>query len=290
MSEPSTARSGGLGGSRRTPRMSNDAVKTAMLDAAQKLVEEAEGLTVSLDHLSYEEVIGRAGAYRIWPYKEGFHVDLLCALAGPSWQGTAAFDEETIKRATKIVTGNIDRLHTPEGRRQVLREAVRVAALQNYSKVIGSAQWRTYVAITATLLSSVDGEVKDKVLSALREAEESFIDKMSVFYDDMLLLLGLRLREPFDSSDLLAALGAAVVEGMALRNVSVPELVSRTFQLPGLDGPAEWSLPAVGFMAILDDLVEPQPAYSVETAFAEYQERLDKREEKARKRSAEEST
>ena len=77
---------------------------------------------------------------------------------------------------------------------------------------------------------------------------------------------------------------------MALRNVSVPELVSRTFQLPGLDGPAEWSLPAVGFMAILDDLVEPQPAYSVETAFAEYQERLDKREEKARKRSAEEST
>src|SRR5689334_20987803 len=109
----------------RRARLTNDQVARRMLDAAQSLVEET-GLTVSLEHLSFEEVIQRArvsrsAAYRLWPYKDEFFVDLLCDLAGPSWQGTAAFDKETILLVEELVTKNFDRVATAEGRRWLIR-------------------------------------------------------------------------------------------------------------------------------------------------------------------------
>jgi AcrR family transcriptional regulator len=62
---------------------------------------------VSVDHLALDEVIKEAGVartsvYREWRTKDEFYLDLLCDMAGPSWQGTAAFDEETIKLARGI--------------------------------------------------------------------------------------------------------------------------------------------------------------------------------------------
>lgn len=249
-----------------------------MIDAGQELVAEADGLTVSLEHLSYEDVIARAGvsrtsAYRVWPYKDRFYVDLISALAGPRWQGTAAFDQETQDLARSIVAGSLEQLHSAEGRVRVLDEAIRRAAHQNYEAVIASPHWRTYIAITATLMSTPSGEDKEQVLAALRDAENRFIELMAAFYDDMLLLLGLRPLPPFEDLRLLAATGAAVVEGLALRNVSVPELVNRTFQIDD----EEWTLPAIGFRGILSQLVEPVEVYDPEAALAEYLRREEKR-------------
>ena len=56
-----------------------------MLHTATGLID-ASGLTVSLDHISFEEVIQQAGvsrsaAYRRWPYKDLFFSDLLKELA-----------------------------------------------------------------------------------------------------------------------------------------------------------------------------------------------------------------
>src|SRR3990167_4729480 len=85
---------------RRRKRQSDAEVREAMLEAAS-LVAEAGGLTVSLEHLSLEDIITRAGVsrsavYRLWPYKDAFFIKLLRDLAGPKWHGTAAFDQETI--------------------------------------------------------------------------------------------------------------------------------------------------------------------------------------------------
>ena len=56
-----------------------------MLRAAVAMVHHA-GLTVSLDHISFEHVIrdadvSRSAAYRRWPYKDLFYGDLIEELA-----------------------------------------------------------------------------------------------------------------------------------------------------------------------------------------------------------------
>lgn len=251
-------------------------LRQKMLDAAQDMLEEVGGLTVSLEHLRLEEVIARAGVarssvYRTWPNRDDFYVDLLCELAGPSWQGTAAFDQKTINLASSIVAERLHLLPTAEGRRQVMRETVRRGAEQNFKAVVASAQWRTYVAITATLLAwPEDNQVRQRVQRSLGAAESKFINMMATFYEDMSIILGFRLREPYTTYTTLAATGAAVVEGLGLRQMIAPEAVNTTFTLPGPEGPEEWTLPALGFMAILDEIVEPDPDYNFNDALAAY--------------------
>ena len=152
-----------------------------MPDAAQRLVERDGGLTVSLEHLGLDKVIREAGVslmtsvYREWTNKDAFYVDLLCDMAGPSWQGTAAFDEKTIQLARDVVAEHFDQLQEGrEGRRQVLKEAVRRAAKQNFDAVVASAQWRTYVALTATVLSqSIEVESRNRVQKRYRPLSAS---------------------------------------------------------------------------------------------------------------------
>ena len=83
---------------RRRRRLSDEETEQRMLQAALAMVNQA-GLTVSLDHISFEDVIRDAGVsrsavYRRWPYKDLFFSDLLRELARGS--------------SPAIVTGNPD--------------------------------------------------------------------------------------------------------------------------------------------------------------------------------------
>ncbi|RBY95408.1 hypothetical protein DQ237_15245 [Blastococcus sp. TF02-8] len=254
-----------------------------MLDAAQRLVDRAGGLTVSLESMTLDQVIKEAGVsrtsvYREWDKKEDFYVDLLCDLAGPSWQGTAAFDEETIRLARSIVAERIEELRTEEGRRRVLRETVRRAARQNFNAVVASSQWRTYVALTATVMSLSDNEARTRVRDALQAAERVFIERMSNFYADMSIMFGFRLKSYINSYETLAAVGASVVEGLGLRQSLTPDIVNRQIMIPGPDGPEEWHLAALGFLGILEQCIEPQPDYNPDDALKDYLKQLASRE------------
>ncbi len=262
-------------------------LRRRMLDAAQRLVEREGGLSVSLEHLTLDKVIKEAGAsrtsvYRIWSNKDEFNLDLLCDLAGPSWQGTAAFDEATIKLARDIVAERMADLVTADGRRRVLLEAIRRAALQNYNAVVKSTQWRTYVALTATVLSmSIEGEGREKVLTALQEAEHVFVRRMARFYEDMAVILGLRLKPHVESYETIAAVGASVVEGLGLRQLLTSSVVNRPLTIEDETGASqEWHLAAVGFLGVFDQLVEPIPEeeYSFPDALSTYLKRLSERE------------
>ena len=73
----------GLG--RRGRRLPDEELRRRMLRAAAAMVHRA-GLTVSLDHISFEDVIrdadvSRSAAYRRWPYKDLFYGDLIEELA-----------------------------------------------------------------------------------------------------------------------------------------------------------------------------------------------------------------
>src|SRR6516164_8119090 len=70
---------------RRGRRLSDQETEQRMLRAAVAMVSRT-GLTVSLDHISFEDIIRDAGVsrsavYRRWPYKDLFFSDLVRQLA-----------------------------------------------------------------------------------------------------------------------------------------------------------------------------------------------------------------
>lgn len=250
----------------RRRRLSLEEVeKLVMAKARELLITETGGLTVSLDHINLEVIIAAAGvprssAHRRWPTKDAFVVDFLCDIAGPNWFGTAAFDRDTISVAIGVVQKGADLLATEEGRVALIREAVRVGAKQNFDAIVASNEWRTYVALTATVISIPDEEVRNRIKSRLREAETTFIERMTTFYAGMSAMLGFRPKAPYTFRHLAAA-GAAIVEGLSLRRIVNLELVTEPLQLPDPDGvgTTEWTLAAAGFLAILESMIEINP-------------------------------
>lgn len=258
--------SGGLTVRRR--RLSDTETRQQMLDAASTALSEA-GLTVSLEHLSYEAVIQRAdvsrsAAYRIWATKEEFFEDLICELAGPKWQGTAAFDQETIDLAIRTVALRAEQLTDPQGRLDALLEACRVGAERNFRALAELPQWRTYVALNATVLSMPNSDLRGRVQARLRDAEAMFLANMADFYRRMAGYLGYRMRPMYEGDFVvLAAVGAAVVEGLGLRRIVSPDLVAMTYRIApfGSSVASDWSVPAIGFTSVLVSMVEPDPDF-----------------------------
>lgn len=264
----SSGPSGRSAASSRRPRLTLEEVEDRVMRTAHELlIGETGGLTVSLEHINLEVIIGAAGvprssAHRRWPTKDDFVVDFLCNLAGPNWFGTAAFDPETIRVAIGVVQQQSELLATEEGRWYLTREAVRVGAKQNFEKIVESVEWRTYVALTATVMSIPDEETRNLIQEKLRASESGFIERMTRFYAGMASVLGFRARPPY-TFEHLAGAGAAIVEGLALRAIVSLDLVRDPLQLQDPDGLAkEWTLAAAGFLAILESIVEPDPHHT----------------------------
>ena len=262
-------------------------LRRRMLDAAQRLVEQDGGLTVSLENLGMDRVIKEAGVsrtsvYREWANKEAFNLDLFCDLAGPSWQGTAAFDDETIELARNMVAENLDELATAEGRERLIRRVIRVAAKRNFDAITASTQWRTYVALTATALTLPEDRSRERVQEALQAAESHFLGNMSRFYDDMATVLGYQLQAHVESWETVAAVGGSIVEGLALRQILVPDVITRPIQMPTADGAEEWHLAAVAFLHLIMGMIEPNPSYDPDSALVDYLKRLAGRERAAK--------
>lgn len=258
-------------------------LRRRMLDAGQRLVSQAGGLRISLEHLSMDGVIKEAGvprasAYREWSSREAFQLDLLCDLAGPSWQGTAAFDEETIRLVRQIVADNLELLSTVDGRRRLLHEVVRQGAHQNFETLTSSPQWLAYVTLTGAVMSIDDDGQKERVLGALRNSEGTFIGRMGDFYEDLSIVFGFRLRRGVPNFRVVAALGAAVVEGLALRRVIAPDVVDTPVMVDGPSHQEAWHLASVGFLAVLEQMIEPVDDYDFATALPKYLNALSDRE------------
>ncbi len=254
----------------RPRSMPDSDLKRRMFDAAAELLEQAGGFSLSLEHLNLETVmrradVSRSAVYRLWPTKDAFNVDLLEELAAPNWMGAAALDEATPRLAAAIVMSDPQALLTASGRRTALLEAVRQAAWQNFDAIITKPAWRFFVVLALTLPSLPEGEHRNRLAHRLRESDRHFTERMAHFYRDMLPQLGLRPKPPFTDSnvyDILAKVGGALVEGLALHHGMDPDLANQRFSGPGGD----WSPPAIGFLAIADALLEPDPHFRASPA------------------------
>ncbi|HEV8554965.1 MAG TPA: hypothetical protein VGR06_01030 [Actinophytocola sp.] len=266
---------------RRRRRLAAADVRERMLAAAREIVSKT-GVTVRVEDLSLEQVIQharvpRSSVYRIWPYKEEFLDDLLCHLAGPDWLGGTVFDEQTIETVTEVVTANRHRLSTAAGRRAVLCETVRLGVLRNLQAVTTSRERQIFTALVVTLDSIRGDRARQRIQTALERTETDLIGRMSEFYRQLCATLGLRPRHAEYTFPHLAAAGAALVEGFALRaritreatgspaeapQWTIQDVVENPLPGPGLDGqPADWSPAAIAFLGLVDTYLEPDPGF-----------------------------
>jgi len=268
----------------RPERVPAEEVRRRMLEAGRELAIEA-GAALTIEHLRVEEIIQRArvprsSAYRMWPYREEYIDDLLCYLAGAgNWfNDRPVFDPETFTVLKQVVEDNRELTGSPEGRRALLREIVRLTVAQNYAALTESGTWRLHMALSATLGSTRSGEARQKIAAALEESQRVSRDSLVAVFGFLAGELGLRMRHPAATIEHMQLAGGLLVQSVALRNVQVraaaggddsgeaalvDTLLNAPLPGPGLHGqPAEWTLAAFAYMGVVDAFIELDPDFT----------------------------
>jgi AcrR family transcriptional regulator len=224
------------------------------------------GLTVSLDTISFEDVIrdadvSRSAVYRRWPFKDLFFSDLVKELAKEALPPGIIDDEYDLLR--RVVAGHPDGLDTPELRHNLLTEVFRQMALLDFKALNGSAEWRTYVALQAAFMSLADGELRDQVQDALARSEQARLTRVTGAWEQLAGLFGYRLRPELGATlHTVVTVVDATMRGLVIMAQPAPDLVTRhlTASPFGATTAQEWSLPALGVASIALAFFEPDPA------------------------------
>ncbi len=236
-----------------------------MLTTAAGLIAQS-GLTVSLEHISFEQVIRAAGvsrsaAYRRWPHKDLFFSDLIIRLARDATPALIA-DEVALIRRLLIEHGS--GLRSARSRQRLVEELVRQLTALDLETLLASPAWRTYVALQATCASIADPGLRERVRSALAESERAHTEEVAAAWERLAELLGYRLRAGLGAAGFrtLAMLLTATLRGVLITaGAAGPELVRPVDAAPFISGDhARWSPPAVALGAIAATFLEPDPA------------------------------
>ncbi|HEX4831340.1 MAG TPA: hypothetical protein VH478_09645 [Trebonia sp.] len=230
----------------RPERVPAEQIRRRMLEAGRELALEA-GAALTIEHLRLEEVIQRArvprsSAYRLWPYKEDYIEDLLAFLAGAGslYSDRPIVSPDTAAAIARLFAENQPLLATLEGRRSLMREAIRRSTEHNYHALARDPVWRLHMALVATLGATGGGDAagpgadpgraqraRQRVAIALEEAQSRSRAVMAEVFRLAAVELGLRLRDPAWTIEHLQLAGGLFVQSMALRNVQVQTALGR---------------------------------------------------------------
>jgi AcrR family transcriptional regulator len=248
---------------RRGRRLPDRETEQRMLRTAVAMVRR-DGLTVSLDSISLEDVIrdadvSRSAVYRRWPYKDLFISDLVKELAK---NATPEIVDGELELMRRILADHQDRLGTPELRHGLMVELFRQLALFDFETMYSSPGWRTYLALHATFLSLADGTLRDQVQAALAESERVQNTRVARAWRELTAIFGYRLKPGSGVTfETLATLLSATLNGLIIKALSTPGVAGhRVPACPfGAVTEQEWSMPALGLGGVAAAFLEPDP-------------------------------
>jgi AcrR family transcriptional regulator len=252
----------GLG--HRGRRLSDEELQRRMLRAAVAEVHRT-GLTVSLDHISFEDVIrdarvSRSAVYRRWPYKDLFLGDLIEELAKEGLPPGIIDSEYALIR--QVVTEFPGELDTPGQRRELLTELFRRLALLDFQALARSPEWQTYVALQAAFNSITDSERRERVRAILAASEQERRARVAAAWELLADLLGYRIRpETGATFQTVITLVDAALRGLVIMAQPVPEIAASGVSASpfGAAAAREWSLPALSVGSVAAAFLEPDP-------------------------------
>ena len=248
---------------RRGRRLSDRETEQRMLRTAVAMVQRT-GLTVSLDHISFEDVIrdadvSRSAVYRRWPYKDLFFSDLVKQLAKDA---TPMIIDDELDLMRRIVTEHQGKLGTPELRHGLMVELFRQLALLDFDSMYSSPGWRTYIALHATFMSLADGALRDHVQAALAESARVQNARIAQAWQELTSIFGYRLRPGSGVTfEVLATLLSATMRGLIITALSTPGVAFQRVRARPFGAAAEqdWSMSALGLGGIAVAFLEPDP-------------------------------
>ena len=123
--------------------------------------------------------VSRSTVYRRWPYKDLFFSDLLKELAKAATPAAVSTEGGTTDLIRRIVLEHVDRLATEDLRRDLLLEMIRQGSLRDFETMLGSTEWRTYLALHATFLSVASRDLRAELQAALAESERAFSGRIA---------------------------------------------------------------------------------------------------------------
>jgi AcrR family transcriptional regulator len=241
-----------------------------MLAAAVATVHRS-GLTVSLGHISLEDVIRDAGVsrsavYRRWPYKDLFLSDLLKELARDA---TPDMADDELRLIRSIFAQRQDWLDTAERRWHLILELFRQLAAFDFETMYVSTEWRTYIALHATFMSLADGELRREVQASLAASERRRSERIAKSWERLTSLFGYRLRPELGLTfAALATLLSAQLRGMILMALADTHLATYRVEAEpfGSAGRDAWTLVGIGLASTATALIEPDPGVEWDAA------------------------
>lgn len=253
-----------------SPREPQVAVAPATRDRVLATAVEQiqrDGMSVSLEHLSLERIIkasgvSRATAYRHWPTKTDFLADVLVAVVRGTRLEVETRQEVADLRA--MLEAEHDAAATERGRRDLVVEGLRRSVDADFDRVLGSPQWRTYLALGATCRGLPEGQLREQVEGALADTERTFTAHRAQVYARLPRLLGYRLVPPLAGEvgfTLMAEATGAMMTGLVVRALARPELVTQTFAMApyGSSRVADWTQPQLHLVGAILGHLEPDP-------------------------------
>lgn len=254
----------GIGGiARRHRRLSDAETRERMLRTAIEMIDR-DGLTVSLEHISFEAVIraanvSRSTAYRHWQYKDQFYGDLVRELASSAGPPIVRDEISLIKQT---LAEHEDRLSTPAGRHRLMIELIRRLAMFDLGAILASPAWRTYHALCATVSGLAESDLRAQVQNALAESENARIARIADAWRTLAGLFGYRLRPGLGTDfETLASVLSVAMHGLVIAAIAAPDIAGREVVASPFDEgpPQHWSLSALSVAGTALTFLEPDP-------------------------------
>lgn len=240
-------------------------------DAGDRIVEAAvatlrgRGVTVALDGISLEEAIAasgvsRATAYRRWPRRTEFLREVLVRVVRAARLTPEGPEELDVIRA--VIEERRGEFGTASGRRTVVVECLRIAAEADRRRLVGSREWRDYLALRATCAGLPAGELRDVLTAELRDAERAFARHRAAVYARLSRLVGYRLAPPLAGEPGFAVLAeamGALMTGLVVHATGGEPASPFRARAFGSAAEAEWTVASYAIVAALVSYLEPDP-------------------------------